>query len=97
VGPRYKRFHLTRDISWLNKIFSNNNSKFIDVPGRPKETSSNTSTNSKAESNPENKSDLKNEFQIEKEDDKEDIINNNIIKNTKTTKSGRVIKNPKRF
>jgi hypothetical protein len=64
--PDTKRVHLTRDIVWLNKMFFNNNSDFINVPGRPNKNSRDTSTNNKAESNPENKSDLKNEFQTDK-------------------------------
>jgi hypothetical protein len=95
--PDTKRVHLTRDIVRLNQMFFNNNSDFIDVPGRHNKNSRNTSTNNKAERDPENKSDLNNEFQIDKEDDKEDIVNNNIIENIKTTRLGRVIKKPERF
>jgi hypothetical protein len=91
--PDTKRVHLTRDIVWLNKMFFNNNLDFIDFPGRPNKNSRDTSTNNKAESDPENESDLDNDIQINDNNDKEDVINNNIIENTKTTRSGRVIKN----
>jgi hypothetical protein len=95
--PDTKRVHLNRDIVWLNKMFFNNNPNFIDVPRRPNKNSHKTSTNNKAGSDPENESDLNNEFQIDKDNDREDIVNNNIIENTKTTRSGRVIKKLERF
>jgi hypothetical protein len=64
-----KRVHLTIGIVWLNNMFFNNNSNFINVPRRPNENSRNTQTNNKAEKYPGNKSDPKNEFQIDEEDD----------------------------
>jgi hypothetical protein len=48
-------------------MFFNNNSDFMDFPGRPNKSSRNTPTNNKSESDPENESDLNNERQINKE------------------------------
>jgi hypothetical protein len=81
-----KTVHLSRDIAWLNKMFSYHLSNFINIPRKPNKNSLNATTN-----NPGNKLDFDNQFQIDKEFDNPDITNNITIENINTTKSGRVI------
>jgi hypothetical protein len=89
--------HLDKDIVWLNEMFINNKSDFINIPRRPYANSRDTLTNNKADNNPGNESDLDNEFQFDEEYDNPDITNNTFIENVKTTRSGRVRNKPKRF
>jgi hypothetical protein len=77
-------------------MFFYNKSDFIDIPRRPN-VNYNTSTNSKADNNPGNISDLNNEFKFDEEVEDPDITNNPIIEKIKTTRSGRVIKMPKKI
>jgi hypothetical protein len=77
-------------------MFFYNKSDFIDIPRRLN-VNYNTSTNSKADNNPGNISDLNNEFKFDEEVEDPDITNNPIIEKIKTTRSGRVIKMPKKI